>query len=221
VTCPPCVRHFSREGLLDGRTEFLVQARRARDASKTGPIGFFALGRLVAFHGITRSGGKGRAGGDVAKSSISRAAVRAHVERLGGTTELAWRPGSRLLFEEATGFKYPSSTSTPRLVEADERVLQRQSTSPTCWVRVSLGEPSATRCRPSRNGGTDPLDADGSARRGGNARVSRIALLRRLRQANCRAGRNLPKVLEDLTPVRFGTCCALVPLASLSPAAVV
>src|SRR5207248_10187445 len=107
----------------------------------------FDAGRLVALHGY-RQRLQGPRGGDVAKVSVARPNVWAHVERMG--EHLRWHGALSLdyVLDEDSGPRFIDAN--PRLVEPMNGVFSGTSRAEGL-VRVSLGE-SVERLPPSRAG---------------------------------------------------------------------
>jgi predicted ATP-grasp superfamily ATP-dependent carboligase len=143
---PAALEELRRHGLLDGQGELLVQEAAPGKLERAQMV--FDLGRLVAWHGYAqRSAGPG--GGDAAKTSVPRRAVRDHVARLGA--HLRWHGAISFdyLFDEGSG-RLAFIDCNPRLVEPVNACLAGVNLADVL-VRVSLGEQVPT-AEPGREG---------------------------------------------------------------------
>lgn len=140
------IQALKAEGWLNGAGQVLLQ--QAVEGKVEHVQAVFDRGRLVVWHGYDqRVAGPG--GGDAAKTSVLRPAVRDHVARLG--ERLTWhgaisldylvgKDGQRLWFLDGNA----------RLVEPMNALLAGTDLA-DILVRISLGEPVAP-CAPGREG---------------------------------------------------------------------
>jgi len=124
------------EGLFDGKQEFVVQEVAQGPIERVQAV--FDRGRLAAIHGY-RQVLAGLGGGDIAKLSVSRPAVREYMERLG--LDLQWHGALSM------DYVFQEETRTPLFIDANPRLVEPMSgvlsgiNLADVLVRISTGEP--------------------------------------------------------------------------------
>lgn len=123
------------QGLLDGHEEFVVQEPAQGTLERVQAV--FDHGTLVAIHGY-RQMLEGLGGGDIARLSISRPAVRGYVERLG--EELRWHGALSL------DYIFREDGQVPLFIDANPRLVEPMNAAfsgvnlADILVRISTGQ---------------------------------------------------------------------------------
>jgi predicted ATP-grasp superfamily ATP-dependent carboligase len=167
----------------------------------------FCRGRLIGFHAY-RQVTPGIGGGEAVKESVSRPAVRAYLEKIGG--QLDWHGAL------SVDYMMPLDSAVPLLIDCNPRLVEpvnayRAGTDLVdLLLRVSLGETPAA-LPDSREGVVTHLAMQallGCASRGGTRRDIVMECCHLLMISGSYAGST-----EELTPVRLDWVSAL-PLAA-------
>jgi len=110
---PEVKAQLDKHGLLNGQTEFLIQAAAAGNFEQAHSI--FDQGRLIALH-CTRRLSEGAGGGAIVKMGVNRPVVRAHFEKMGRV--LAWH-GSL-----STDYFWDEQNEQPSYIDANPRITE-------------------------------------------------------------------------------------------------
>jgi predicted ATP-grasp superfamily ATP-dependent carboligase len=110
---PELKKQLHGQGLLDGQTEFLIQAAASGDFEQSHAI--FEHGRLLALH-CTRRLLEGAGGGAIVKAGVDRPLVRQHYQKIGQV--LAWH-GSL-----AIDYFWDGKTGQPAYIDANPRITE-------------------------------------------------------------------------------------------------
>jgi predicted ATP-grasp superfamily ATP-dependent carboligase len=131
---PALKTQLERLGLLDGQTEFLVQAAAAGRFEQSHSI--FDHGRLLALH-CTRRLLEGAQGGAVLKTGVERPLVRQHFEQMGRA--LCWHGSLSIdyFWDEASG-QPAYIDANPRITEPMNAVVNGLNLA-DMQVQLSLG----------------------------------------------------------------------------------
>ena len=110
---PEVKMQLARQRLLDGQTEFLIQAAAPGDFEQSHAI--FDHGHLLALH-CTRRLLEGAGGGAIVKIGVNRPVIRQHFEKIG--QYLAWH-GSLSI-----DYFWDEQTGQPSYIDANPRITE-------------------------------------------------------------------------------------------------
>lgn len=186
--------------LLDGQTEFLIQAAAVGDFEQAHAI--FDHGRLLALH-CTRRLLTGAGGGAVVKIGVNRPVVRQHFEKIG--QYLAWH-GSLSI-----DYFWDGQTEQPSYIDANPRITEPMNAVVNginladLQVQLSLGReisplPAVRSTLKSHSTIQAMLGAAGR-------RYSRLDVLREIYRVTCKRGiykdsrEGMTPVLQDMPSI--------------------
>jgi hypothetical protein len=197
---------LGEQGLLDGKTEFLVQAGAVGNFEQSHAI--FDHGRLLALH-CTRRLLEGAQGGAAVKAGVNRPIVREHFEKIG--QYLGWHGSLSIdyFWDEQTG-QPAYIDANPRITEPMNAVVNGINLA-DLQVQLSLGKeiqpcPAAQTGLKSHSTLQSILGAAGR-------RASRLDVLRELARVLFKKG-IYQDSREGMTPIRQDFP-SILPLASV------
>jgi hypothetical protein len=199
-------RKLDELGLLDGETEFLVQAGARGNFEQSHAI--FDRGDLMAFH-CTRRVLEGAQGGAVVKVGVNRPAVRRDFEKIG--RYLNWHGSLSIdyFWDEASG-QPAYIDANPRITEPMNAVVNGINLA-DLQVQLSLGRPIAPR--PSAETALKSHSALQGLLGVAGRRASRLDVLRELARIVFKQGVYRDS-REEMTPV-LQDFPSIVPLISV------